>query len=109
MKPENVLLVLVTVPNRELADRLADTVVSERLAACVNIIPGISSVYRWKETVQHDEEFLLMIKTTAHKFEALKERIVELHTYDLPEVLSFNASDGLEAYMDWVRQETGSS
>ena len=102
----NAIIVLCTCPEQVAAERIASTLVKERLAACVNRIPGIVSTYRWKGQVQRDEEVLLLIKTTRERFDALRERIVALHPYELPEVLAVDIARGLPAYLDWIGQET---
>ncbi|HUB88819.1 MAG TPA: divalent-cation tolerance protein CutA [Dyella sp.] len=98
-----VLLCYCTCPNAESARHLADALVNERLAACVNRIPGIHSTYRWQGEVITDTEELLLIKTTASRFEALKERVLALHPYELPELIAVSVEQGHAAYLDWVR------
>lgn len=101
-----VLICLTTCPDRDTAERIASALVDERLAACVNIVPGLASVYRWQGEVQRDDELLLVIKTPRERFDALRERLPMLHPYELPELLAVEAVDGLPAYLDWVRAET---
>lgn len=101
------LVCFSTCPDRESARHLADTLVAERLAACVNILPGLVSTYRWQQEIRHDEECLLIIKTTAASFARLRTRLLALHPYQLPELLALEARDGLPAYLDWVQAETG--
>ncbi|HUS65461.1 MAG TPA: divalent-cation tolerance protein CutA [Kofleriaceae bacterium] len=84
------------------AAKAAHAIVSERLAACVNIVSGVQSVYRWKGVVQKDDETLLVIKTTVERFAALKVRLIELHTYDTPEVIALEVERGHIPYLDWV-------
>ena len=103
-----VRVVLVTAPDSECAERLARALVEERLAACVNLVPGIRSFYRWEGRVQDDAEWLLVVKTRAACGAALAARVKELHPYELPEVLELPAAGGSEAYLDWVRTETAS-
>lgn len=81
---------------------LAEAVVGEGLAACVNHLPGIRSTYRWKGAVTTDSEELLLIKTTEARFAALKERILALHPYELPELIAVPVTQGHQAYLDWV-------
>ncbi|WP_149194252.1 divalent-cation tolerance protein CutA [Luteimonas suaedae] len=102
----NALLCLCACPDRDVAARIADTLVGERLAACVNVLPGVRSVYRWQDTVEHDDEVLLLIKTAPARLDALTARIVALHPYELPEVLAVESAGGLPAYLDWIAQET---
>ncbi len=94
-------LVLVTCPP-ESAVALAETLVRESLAACVNIVPKISSVYRWEGEVKHDEESMLIIKTAARNFESLRQAILLNHPYELPEILAVNTAEGHAPYLDWV-------
>jgi len=101
--PTNVLLCYCTCPNAASAQHLADALVGESLAACVNRIPGVHSTYRWKGQVTTDVEELLLIKTTVERFEALKERVVALHPYELPELIAVPVERGHVAYLDWVR------
>lgn len=98
-------VVLVTAP-AEAARPLARTVVEEGLAACANVLPGATSVYRWEGRVQEDAEALLVLKTSAPRLAALRERVVELHAYDLPEFLVLDVADGLPDYLAWVVSET---
>ncbi|MEP7044968.1 MAG: divalent-cation tolerance protein CutA [Dokdonella sp.] len=103
----SVLLALCTAPNDDVAMRLARTLVEERLAACVSRIPGQRSTYRWNGEIQDDAEVLLLIKTTRERFDALKSRLPGLHPYAVPELIAFDAVDGLPAYLGWVATETG--
>lgn len=75
---------------------------TEQLAACVNIIPGIQSIYRWRGAVEHDEELLLLIKTSDAVWSLLEERILALHPYELPEIISVRIQDGHSHYLDWI-------
>ena len=101
-----ILLVFCTVPDTETAQRLARTLVEERLAACVNILPGVVSVYRWQGALQQEGELLLICKTTAATYAALEARLRELHPYELPEILALEPAHALAAYADWVTRET---
>ncbi len=96
------LVVLCTVGSAEDAERLARALVERRLAACVNVVPGVVSVYRWREQVERDEERLLVIKTRASRFEALKAGILELHPYELPEVVALPVAAGHAPYLAWL-------
>ena len=100
------LLVITNLPDRAAAERLAERLVGERLAACVNLLAPCRSVYRWKGAVQHDEEHPLLIKTTAERYPALERAIREGHPYELPEIIAVPIERGLPAYLDWVRDET---
>ena len=98
----NLQLVLCSVPNRETAEHIAETLVSEQLAACVNIIPGIVSIYRWKEAIEKDGELLLLIKTTRNMYESLEHRIQALHPYELPEIIAVSIQTGQTDYIKWI-------
>ena len=104
-QPE-VHVVFITAPNLECAETLARALVEDRLVACVNVVPGIRSFYRWEGEVQSDPEVLLIAKTRADRCSALAARVNELHPYDLPEVLELPAAGGSRAYLDWVRTES---
>jgi len=97
-----IAVVLVTAPSREVAESLVRTVVEERLAACGNIVPGVVSIYRWQDEVQRDEEVLVVFKVPADVTGRLMERVVELHPYDVPEVVVLPVADVLPAYAAWV-------
>lgn len=95
-------VVLVTVSNETEAKTMARALVEERLAACVNIIPGLTSIYRWEETVCEGRELLLIIKTQEQQFAALCERITHLHSYTVPEVIALPISAGAGPYLEWL-------
>lgn len=101
-----VRVVLVTVPDEESGLALARSLVGERLAACVNLVPGLRSIYRWQGGIEETGELLLLLKTRAELVDDLTRRVAELHPYDLPEVLALGVSGGLSAYLDWVGAET---
>jgi periplasmic divalent cation tolerance protein len=101
------LLVLTNLPDRAAAERLADALIEKRVAACVNILAPCRSVYRWKGEVQHDEEFPMLIKTTADRYPALEAAIRAGHPYELPEIIAVPIERGLPAYLDWVAAESG--
>lgn len=103
MPDATVLLCLCTCPDAESAARLAEALVDERLAACVNRLPGVLSSYRWQGELRTDGEELLLIKTTTARFEALQARLLALHPYELPELIALPIEQGLAAYLDWVR------
>ena len=102
----DVLVCLCTCPDRATGQRIAEALVHEGLAACVNVLPGIHSVYRWHGAVEHAEEVLLLAKTTRVRMDALQARLLELHPYELPELLAVEAAGGLPAYLDWVANGT---
>ena len=109
--PENeCLVVLCTCPDGAPAAQLAETLVDEGLAACVNRLPGVVSNFRWQGRVTQETETLLLIKTVRARLAALTARVRELHPYELPEVIAVPVSGGLEEYLDWVRASaTGAS
>ncbi|MSQ01174.1 MAG: divalent-cation tolerance protein CutA [Myxococcales bacterium] len=99
----DIRLCLMTAPDEETAARLVRTVVEEGLAACGNLIPRIRSIYRWKGEVCDETECLVLFKTTAARADALRERLVALHPYEVPEVLVLPVESGNAAYLAWVR------
>lgn len=100
------LLVLTNLPDRAAAERLAGTLIEQRVAACVNILAPCKSVYRWKGAVQHDDEHPLLVKTTAERYPALEAAIRAAHPYELPEIIAVPIERGLPAYLAWVDAET---
>lgn len=101
---EHVRVAVVTIPRDE-AGKLAKGLVQERLAACVNMVPRIESVFWWDDKIQHDEEALLIIKTTQLKVEAMISYVQENHPYDVPEIITFSLAEGLPDYLNWVIDE----
>ena len=99
-------VLLSTCPDVVTAERLARTLVDESLAACVNVVPGLRSIYRWKDAVQSDEEVLLMVKTTGERLAAARARLVALHPYELPEAVALSVADGHHPYLEWIAAAT---
>lgn len=99
-------LCFCTCPDLESAQRIADSLVEERLAACVSVLPGLQSVYRWQGAIQRADEVLLLVKTTRERVEPLTARVASLHPYELPEVVAVEVAGGLAAYLDWVEEQT---
>lgn len=97
-------LVLCTCPNELVAKDIAQTLVSEKLAACVNILPHVTSVYAWQDKIESDSEILLMIKTQADRFESLSTRIKVLHPYEVPEIVALNIQQGDKNYLNWITE-----
>lgn len=95
-------VVLCTVPDTDTAETIATTLVTEKLAACVNIVPAITSVYRWKGAVESDTECLLLIKTDAQTWPAIESRILTLHPYELPEIIAVPIQTGQQDYLQWI-------
>lgn len=99
------LIVFCTCDTAEEADRVANALVHERLAACVNVLPGLQSVYRWQGAVERAREILLLIKTTPARFSALRDRIQAIHSYDTPEIVAIPIADGSERYLAWLLEQ----
>jgi periplasmic divalent cation tolerance protein len=97
-------VVLTTTGSREEADKIARSLVERKLAACVNVVGPISSTYRWENKVETAEEFLLLIKTSGEIFEAVREAIEEMHSYDLPECVALVIDRGSEEYLEWIER-----
>jgi periplasmic divalent cation tolerance protein len=95
-------LVLSTAGSQEQARKIARALVERRVAACVNVIPNVESIYRWQGKVESAEEWLLLIKTTAQQFVAVCNAIQQLHSYDVPECIAVNIEDGSAAYLKWL-------
>jgi len=101
----SVVVVLSTFPSADVAAAVARTLVEERLAACVNIVPAVRSIYRWGNTIHDDAEAFAIIKTTAERVAAMRERLVELHPYDVPEAIELPVAGGHTPYLAWVTGE----
>jgi periplasmic divalent cation tolerance protein len=95
-------IVLSTAGSEDEARKIAHHLVENQIAACVNIVPGIESIYRWQGKVESAREWLLLVKTTAEKFQAARDAIRELHSYDLPECIAITIEDGSEQYLKWI-------
>jgi periplasmic divalent cation tolerance protein len=103
---EEYSVIFCTVPSQEIGMNIAEDLVAGRFAACVNIVPGITSVYRWKGDVCHDNEFLLMIKSRTTLFKIIRDRITTLHPYEVPEIISCSISEATEKYINWMAENT---
>lgn len=102
------VVVMVTCPTRKVARRLADTLVNGRLAACVNVLPGIESTFRWQGKTERCREVLLLIKTTARRFPQLRAAVRKLHPYDVPEIIALPIVAGHAPYLRWVTSAVSS-
>lgn len=96
------IVTLNTCPDEKTAELIANSLISNKQAACVNLLSSVKSIYEWQGDIVQDTEVLLMIKSSAAAFNAIKATILELHPYELPEIISFEASHGLEEYVRWV-------
>jgi periplasmic divalent cation tolerance protein len=101
-----IVLVLVTTSSRKDAMTIAQALVREKQAACVNILPSVTSIFRWQGKVQRSREALLLIKTTGRRYAALEKAIRSLHSYEVPEIISIRIDRGLPQYIEWVERET---
>jgi periplasmic divalent cation tolerance protein len=95
------IIVLSTAGNIDEAEKIAEHLVGNHLAACVNILPAVRSVYWWKNAIQKDDEVLMIVKTSKDKFKAVEKMIRSLHSYEVPEIISFALENGSEGYLKW--------
>lgn len=100
------LIVLNTCPGSITAKQIAQDLVANNLAACVNIIPEIHSYFKWGNTIKNEEEYLLVIKTTVDAYPRVEKKILSLHPYELPEIIAVPIGTGFEAYLNWISQST---
>jgi periplasmic divalent cation tolerance protein len=105
--PAGPLLVLSTVASAEDAERIAAALVEGELAACVSILPSVRSIYRWKGTLEREEERLLLIKTRGERFDDLRRALVAIHPYEVPEVVALPIADGHAPYLEWLARGSG--
>lgn len=103
-----ILLVITNLPDRTAAERIAETLVAESVAACVNVLAECASIYRWEGKIEHANEVPLLIKTTHTAYPRLENLLRELHPYKTPEIIALPVSAGLPEYLSWVLQETSS-
>jgi periplasmic divalent cation tolerance protein len=103
---KDILLVMVTAANQEEAAKIADQVVRSHQAACATVIPTVLSSYWWQGKMVSEQESMVLIKTTAGKFQSLQDMIKKIHTYEVPEIIAVPVSHGLPQYLAWVRRET---
>jgi periplasmic divalent cation tolerance protein len=100
------MVVLITAPNENDAEAIAKALLEARLAACVNIIRNIRSLYRWQGKVEDEQEVLMIVKTRKERFGELVKKVRGLHSYTVPEIIALPVTDGLEEYLGWIGQET---
>ena len=102
------VLILCSCGDLEAARRIANALVEQHLAACVSVLPAVESVYRWQEKIESANEALLLIKTTSDRFRPIQEKILELHSYDTPEIIALPVVAGLEKYLRWLGEQVSS-
>jgi periplasmic divalent cation tolerance protein len=107
MPSKEVMVVFITAPNEEEAAGIARSLVESKLAACVNIVKNIRSIYSWQGNIEDDSEVLMVVKTKKGLFNALSSRVRELHSYDVPEIIALPITDGSEDYIKWLLDSTG--
>jgi periplasmic divalent cation tolerance protein len=100
------ILVLITASSEKEGEKIGDALVKERLAACVNLLGGVKSTFRWKGRITSEEEILLLVKTKDRLFQKPKKRVQELHSYEVPEILALPILAGFEKYLSWLEEET---
>jgi periplasmic divalent cation tolerance protein len=105
-RPERVMIAISTAPDRETARRIATVLVEEQLAACVNLFEPIESIYRWQGAIEQSSEVMLLVKTTRSRLPVLDRRLRELHPYELPELLAWEAAGGSADFISWVIGQT---
>jgi periplasmic divalent cation tolerance protein len=106
LTPADFVVVMVTVPDEETSSRLAHALVGEQLAACVNVLPGVRSVYVWEGEICNEGELLCLIKTRRELFPSVRDRVVDLHPYQVPEIVALPLVEGSEPYLTWLRENT---
>src|SRR5438094_2801526 len=104
---ERVLLALSTFPDAEIARRISNELVSQRFAACANILPAVESIYRWKEKIESGNETLVFFKVSEERQSAFQDKLRSLHPYDVPEIIFFAVASGLPEYLQWVSENCG--
>ncbi len=104
--PADFVVVFITVPDEQVANRIAHTLVSEKLAACVNVLPGVRSVYVWKGEICNEGELLCLVKTRRELFPGVRERVLDLHPYEVPEIIALPLVEGSDIYLAWLHEAT---
>ena len=106
MPTDDYIMVLTTCNSSETSSLIAETLISNKLAACVNIIKGVESVYQWQGKIEHDKEILLIIKTRESLFSQVEQSIQELQSYELPEIIAVPIKTGEKNYLNWIQSAT---
>jgi periplasmic divalent cation tolerance protein len=107
MTAEKVVLALSTFPDRETACRICNQLVTDKFAACANILPAVESIYRWKEKIESENETLVLFKLSENRQSAFQEKLRSLHPYEVPEIIFVSVSSGLPEYLRWVVESCG--
>jgi len=102
-----IYFVYMTAKDRDEARSIGRALVESKLAACVNVVEGMTSMYRWDDRIQEDSEVVIIAKTTVERFGALKAKVEEIHSYDCPCIVAFSPQDGHEPFMDWIGDQIG--
>ncbi len=105
----NAVVIFCTCGGKSEALKIGNSLVEAQLAACVNVLPPLRSIYRWQGKVQTAKEVLLIIKTTRERFPAVRDRIAQLHSYDTPEIIALPIDAGADKYLDWLKEQVSSS
>jgi len=104
--PSSTLITLCTCPSQTVAEEIANSLVKQGIAACINIIPKITSIYKWQDKIEKDDETLMLIKTDQSRYQDLEQALLSLHPYELPEIIAVPVEQGLTGYLNWVTQCT---
>ena len=104
---EKILLALSTFPDKEIARQISDQLVTERFAACANMLPSVESIYRWKENIESGNETLVLFKLSENRQSAFQDKLRSLHPYDVPEIIFLPVASGLPEYLRWVSESCG--
>lgn len=103
MQSDHPIMCFITAPNREEALQIGNALVEEKLAACVHLVPGLTSIYRWKGAICQDEEILLMAKSQYSQLNEIVRCVIEIHSYEVPEIVAIPIAGGSQAYLDWIK------
>jgi periplasmic divalent cation tolerance protein len=106
MRADNIIIVLVTASSKKEAEKIARATIQKKLAACVSILPSVTSIFRWQGKVQRCREALIILKTRSSRYRPLEKAICSMHSYDVPEMITIQVEKGLPQYVEWVIRET---